>query len=656
MNETAQEAWWLVAQLPPNQVGTALTIDFQREISGEELHRVQEANEILQRLAHAAPYAQLVNLFRRLAEASMRREGRSATRTASDMNRAVLALSRVAADLAGSLREQVNADFGAESEEAHDLQLAINDESERPPFQVLVAVSRLGRGIFESTTDDRVVNDLESVTALANELSGVTPAINFLDTLGRGVIVAQRLIGRQLEIYKQRVEAASLLLRQLAAEVPDGAVAIMRSDPQDEASSKESAAKLTPVPLALDSALALHRAIRHSGDVLARTERSVASVSEDPQDGDTVPDAVGTDTCAETSGQRPVPSETKDSGEPEQAESPAEAPPSANDHPLPRAEEDDQIVDIRALATNATQLADSLERAWSSALRPDELQEAFEEMQARIESLVRSVQRRVEVGDRSLRQAGVDTRLRADPLPLGEVRRLSFEPDPQRRWLQLQIAELEALRALLEAFQAMRAPSAQKIMIPSGEVETWWESGGFSLLRTRARALARLSDETAAASEALAGKPSSTITTRTFFDSFLLATEAWSNGDPVGALCHIRLALRQRSALEHQPVPTDLTERLAAQPRITNQKTILHLLDEAAARVFQGGQLDIGAATLLARPAITLVRLICLEEPEIMRSALTAAGGTVGEPSGSTTPATDKASANVDSDEVEGDS
>ena len=90
--------WWLIAQLPPLKPGSALGLEFLRELEDSEAEEVRAANSLLAGLASAAAYARLVELYKQLDSA--RRKTTSAKRMATDMNRIARALGR--ADGCGS--------------------------------------------------------------------------------------------------------------------------------------------------------------------------------------------------------------------------------------------------------------------------------------------------------------------------------------------------------------------------------------------------------------------------------------------------------------------------------------------------------------------------------------------------------------------------
>jgi len=616
-----EERWWLITQLPPLKAGSKADITIVRQLSDEELNTARQANGLLNRLASAAPYAHLVELF---AEVLASLSGRSTPeRKAADLNRAAQALGRIGAALADDLRRLAEEDFG-EGDELVTLDEATGEECGRAPFQLLVAVGGLAEGPFAAVHGD-VGNDLEAVAALRASVPEVTPAVDLVGSLRAGVVVAQRLIGRQLEVYRDRIEESALYLRRLAAEVPDGAPALMRADQLDPTSGELNLGKISLDPLALDSAVVLHRALRHSQALLAETSElaltaapkdpSAASEAQTDPDQETAGEPAATDE-AEPPEERSAGREASDDGTAADSDAP-EPPPGSRD---------DQVLDLQALSQHVTELTVELERAWSAALEPAALADAQSEMGARFSSLLYSIQRRVAAGDRALKQSGRQTEISAYPLPESQLSELSFRPDAERRWRQYQLAELEALTALLEALKGLRAPSAHRMTLATGEVESWWEAGAFELVRARVRLLARVSAAASGAEAALHDSSAAGRRDPDFFGRLQLAGQALSQGDPESALVHGFAALRERAALATDAVPGDLLDRLAADPRLVIEAPLLTMVREAAATLGSGEGLDIGAAVLVAPRALALLGRLCVQEPQILEGALRTVG------------------------------
>jgi hypothetical protein len=224
MDEAGDEQWWLVAQVPPTRPGTKSDLDILRQLSGDELAVARRANELLNRLAQAAPYARLAELFGQLEAALARGGGKnpaSPKRVAAELNRAAVALGKAAADLPDTLLRRAREDFPQGSDELGSIEQAVAEECGRPPFRLLVAVGKLERSGF-AALGNGVGNDAEAIAALRREVAEVRDDVDLISTMRGGVIVAQRLIGRQLQIYEERIRETTLNLRRLAVEVLDG--------------------------------------------------------------------------------------------------------------------------------------------------------------------------------------------------------------------------------------------------------------------------------------------------------------------------------------------------------------------------------------------------------------------------------------------------
>jgi hypothetical protein len=604
MSNDSQGKWWLATQLPPSNGATAMTIDIVRRISSPEIDQVRQANAFLTRLAAVAPYAKLIELFRQFQQASVSDGKRSAERITIDMNEAAKAISRVAKMFPGDVERDASADFNPDSTEFQQIKLALEQECSKPVYRMLTCISGLAKGPFKAVATD-VVIDPASLAAF-REIDPNMPQNAALGALiYGGIIVAERLIGRQLKVYEPKISAASLLIRQLAAEVPDGQPVLIRADQLDEAGPLRETAPMVPEPLSLGSAQQLHRAIRLTGALLAKTEEAA------------------TPTAAVSAHDAPPPA-TSDLGSGHSAKA-ADTPGDQSDGNRatpPEEQPSESPVDLRALAKHATDLADSLERAWSDALSPDALGTARADLEARIQSLLAAIQRQVSATERELRDAGIDTRLGTFPPSLAEIETLSYEPDARQRWLQAQIAQMDALASLLEAVNAMRAPSARRISMPSGAVETWWEAGAFGTLRARAQLLVQISIQVKLAADEITGQSQGDGQSfRRLFDTLLAARECWSHGDPIGAVSHARRVIMERAALTVPDVPSDLIERLASDARLADDAAVLRLMQETAFRIFRGADVDVSIATIIAPRAINTAHKLCFEMPAVINDA-----------------------------------
>lgn len=88
--DVGAKQWWLGAQLPPSRPESKADLEILREVSEEEERQTREANAFLNRLASAAPYARLVELYQELEQT----RGRDLfpARRASQLNRVARAL------------------------------------------------------------------------------------------------------------------------------------------------------------------------------------------------------------------------------------------------------------------------------------------------------------------------------------------------------------------------------------------------------------------------------------------------------------------------------------------------------------------------------------------------------------------------------------
>jgi len=163
------------------------------------------------------------------------------------------------------------------------IERAIAEECMKAPFRLLVAVGKLERGGFAATADG-IANDPDAIAALRGEVAEVTNDIDLISTMGKGVLVGQRLIGRQLQAYEERISEATLTLRRLAVEVLDGAPGLMLAD-VDTSKGRIDMGPASFDPFPLNSSVTLLRALRQSRFLLEATEESATRVEGEPAVG-----------------------------------------------------------------------------------------------------------------------------------------------------------------------------------------------------------------------------------------------------------------------------------------------------------------------------------------------------------------------------------
>lgn len=595
--------WQLGAQVSPTNPGAKVSFAALRELSREDAEQAQESSRFLERLAAATGYAQLVDAYQQLDKALKRQS--TPERRAIEMNSAARALGAIAADFSDGLRRSAEQDFGEASEQLAQIEAAISEETARPPFRLLVAVGSLNTGPFIALGGGIGIES-EALSQLATAVDGVGPGLDLMASLFSGVVVAQRLIGRQLQTYASLINNHSLRLRQLAAEVPDGRACLFRwRSMEGEAGSKRKMT-MDVVALPLDKGVLLHRALSFTQQFLKSTSgsqiRSAPPPASDPRPplAAQVVDPVGVG----DEGSSPPAQEAK--------------------------EFDDQAQDLDALAKHATEFCDELERAWSTAMDRALLAEAQQETQARYASLLSAVQRRASSYDRALQKAGVDPGLPAFPTPPHEAARYSYNSDRDQRVLQSRLAEIEAVALLLGAVVAMREPSARRTFSKgrAAETETWWEAGAFSLVRERAAHLLRVSRNTAALLDAAPEARSRSMATA--FDQMRLATIAYGRGDMEASVMHVRLALFHCAAAERDDVPDDLLERLARYVPRADHANALRLVEVAAQRTAKGVLPEVAVTALVAPLALSVLGEL-LRAPQVFADALSEGGSEDGK-------------------------
>jgi hypothetical protein len=608
--------WVLVASVPPSNPQSSMEIVGGRVLAGDEVKKAREANAFLFRLANAHSYGRLVDLYQQFEAARTMKA--SARRKALEMNRAATTLARVASSYGDELLEPARADFEPDRDEFNALEAAIAKEADQLAFKLLVGLAEVGDGPF-GTDGDKVINAPDAIEALRASFPKVGPDTNFRGVVIDALLLAQRMLGHLLNAYSDRIDAASLTIRLLAAEVLEGApgLAFVRSAPDGKM-------QMTPEPLNLDSAAVLVHARRMARHLLEVTslggqpaEPDIEASEEEQGEserGAGVPGAVG------AAGPASIPDNDAVAQEGETGEA-AVGEGDTGEAPPPEVEGTaaDQVLDLVALAEHATQLT-QLERAWSEALDDEKLVLARREMEAKFSSLLAVFQRYVTASDASLSQAGFDTIIPQYPLPDDEVEALTLQPDAERRLRQLRIAQIDALIALLKTLELMRQPSGAEVNLVTGTADTWWEAGSFLLVREQLELLVRLTEEADAARAALLSEPEPDQTRRVF-ERLMLGGKALMHGDIEAGFMHAALALHARAGLAGD-VPPDLIERLAADERLGPQRVVLSRLREALVTIGAGQPVDLGASQVIIPRLLQLVAHICLEAPQSIIDAV----------------------------------
>jgi hypothetical protein len=414
------------------------------------------------------------------------------------------------------------------------------------------------------------------------------------------VIACQRLFARHLLLQEERIAAGSLRLRRLAAEILDGAPVLMSThgDPKHP--------QIDFRELALNEIGLLQRALRQARRLLATpvTPPTASSAGR----ASAAPPASGVD--KEATGQSPMGEDSSTGGGEAEGASMA------------------STVDLLATVEHASRLTVAAERAWSAALDPAAVDEAKRELlDDQWSSVMAVVRRQAELSSRASEAAGLDATVDQWPPDVPQFLVLDLDPDPERRRRQLQLAQFYALDQLLVALQGLRQPSRAALDPRTGQLtQTWWDSGAFALVRTRAQHLVRvtlalLNAEHAAIVVAAAGEAATApeqvsppAQPPPWWTHLHLSAEALDRGDIEATLLHVHLALIARFT----EVPS-LADAVAApfgeEAEGEAARTLVAKLEEAIARLAEGSGVDLGVTVPLAHALLPLIQRLLLPVP-----------------------------------------
>jgi hypothetical protein len=628
--------WALVAQLPPESGQPNPTLLHVRSLDAAEFTEVEAANTMLRGFTGGSLYQRLHQAYRLVIQHAEQARTRAARRPQPPLQREVaridgaIGATLVAADtLLDSLVSDIAREYGQESQRAATMRQAVDQA--RDSLAVAVSGPLLELTSTETTlvemrdlSGDRGSSDDEDggessepmwepvlresgVTALVNSVGPIaTPLteapVRIVLLLQELVLSCQRLFARHLLLQEDRIAAASLRLRRLAAEILDGAPILMltHGDPaQPQMMIRE---------LALGEIHMLQRALRQARRLLAP-----------PVTPPTTPPTASPEGRAATS---PSTSEIK--------EEPADHPPTAEGASSGGGEAEStttaSAVDLLAVVEHASRLTLTAEHAWSAALDPAALGEANQELLDQWANLIAVIQRQAELSSRALEAAGLDASVDQFPPDLPQLLALDLDVDPERRRRQLQIAQFYALDQLLTALQGLQHPSRAALDLRTGQAtQTWWDSGAFAFVRARAEHLARVTLAlldaehaaiAAATSEAanLSEQERPPAQPPPWWAHLQLGAEALRRGDIEATLLHAHVALTARFA----DVPS-IGEAVAAlfgdEAEGEAAKTLVAKLEETIQRLATGAGVDLGATVPLAHALLPLIQRLLLPIP-----------------------------------------
>jgi hypothetical protein len=280
-------------------------------------------------------------------------------------------------------------------------------------------------------------------------------------------------------------------------------------------------------------------------------------------------------------------------------------------------------VDLEALALHVVRLSGALERAWSDALNVAVMEQAEGEMDTELSSFVTAMTGALEETDAKLLAGGIDPKIYSWPYDPEVFKSLEATFEPEARRSQLVVAQMIALREVLEAFKALQEASGEEVnLITKARVE-WFEAGAFSLFRDRAMLLLRITREVDRVTDILLSEPADSkkldLSIEAAVEALKAARSAYAHGDIDAALLHCRSALR--GTLESMPFIERGDERLltpgtllAEVASLREYSSALCLLD-AEAGALAGRRADFGVAVPLIDGLLPVIATIMHEPP-----------------------------------------
>ncbi|HWO82258.1 MAG TPA: hypothetical protein VNM38_00520 [Solirubrobacterales bacterium] len=279
-------------------------------------------------------------------------------------------------------------------------------------------------------------------------------------------------------------------------------------------------------------------------------------------------------------------------------------------------------VDLEALALHVVKLSGALERAWSDALDSGVLNRAEDELNTELGALVTAMTGALQETDERLEAEGVDPKIYSWPYDPDTFKKLQPGKDAASRRGNLVIAQMIALREVLEAYRALQEPSGEEIDLVARSRTQWFEAGAFALFRDRAKLLLRVTREVDRVADALLGEaapPTLDLSIEAADESLRAAQAAYSHGDLDAAILHSRSALR--GALESLPFIESGDPRLSEPgallsraPSLSEYASGLCLLDDEA-NALSSRSVDLGLAVPLIDGLLPVIAAIVHEPP-----------------------------------------
>lgn len=616
-----------------------------RELSADEIDQIERADRLIIGSANAAPWQRSREVIALVLKAvsDLQEADPAGPGEVGRVRAAFGSLREALRDLADKLEEAVGefgspdaqTEFGERASQIRESalwgQVAELADADAGSFKL----ASTGVVVWQRRSDDVIFTPVEVAVAAAR--------------------AGQDLLIRHYRCLEPALIEAAKQLRKLAVEAPGGTPGIVEITIEGEkpAQMKPRVLALDRVPVALRAARIATRFVgkpaegeegANLGDVEATSETDAGPAAIDSGEEVSVPNA------------SPGESESSDEDRSGGEKGSEEASDSDGDDveassPLP--------VEFGPLFSLARNLDTDLEKVWSAALDKTQLDAAVEKQLAAVGTMLSALQRKMAEQDKTLRNAGVDARIMEWPLSEESLAKLELSTDLDVQTRQSSLAQLDSLAAVVETFEALRAPPNVTVSFGEGgeSVERFWSAGAFALLKNRLSLLERTTgaheaaakgmlreqagdeavetdehapaetDENGEAEEldeanaehtkddAGGAEPVAEETQRTSdaFERLRLGARAWLHGDPEAAVFHVVGAIAVAFG-----VPSDqLAEKLADKsggdhPSIsTEEAAILSLAAELVTSSLAGSP-DLSVATLLAQSALRIAHVLVL--------------------------------------------
>lgn len=591
---------WRLAEQIPTGVANEHHIALHREVEGEELARLQEAQQLITHLSASAAYSRCLKVLEALqARLEALKEAPDAANELQGLRAAIGSLRVALVRAASELRESAQT-HAADPGSVEDLAQACDAAPSHPSWADLEPLSDPAKGAF--------LRHKAGAIAWRSADGQQTIDVRLLATTA--VLIAQELQINQFLALKQEIERAAVTLRTVGLEVLGG-TPLLVSHPKGQAPGGPGSVSITPVTLALDKIPVVINALRlaetfsqeAAADVAAGGTEDVASSDQDREQR--LGEAGRGYALASEPGEEAA-------AQPEEVGSPEPGPDVGGGDTERRAPREDPA-DLGELFRLSRVLDDDLAQEWSRALDEAALTPALASQLAAFFAASSALARMLVVESAALEAAGIDPRLAGWPLRIEAVSNLLLRPDDATTTeLYSRLAQLSAFEAAIEATRALQEPSTTTVSFGLTEsVERFWTAGGFRLIADRVDLLQRLTQLRIEAVTAVTGKRPATSWSAIPWDSpfqrLQLAGRALSAGDPEAALVHTAQALL-KSVAGGDGAPEDLVAKAALERSDfpNGSDKVLARALEAARSLTTSAPDDLATVALLAEPALSL--------------------------------------------------